>query len=44
MNHQMNNAVKIQIYPKTSQYISLDWLFDMMYETKVSVSPRLIRQ
>ena len=40
-NHQMNNAVKNQIYPKRSQYISLDWLFDIMYETEVSLSPRL---
>ena len=30
----MNNAIKNQIYPKKSQYITLDWLFDMMYETK----------
>ena len=37
----MHNAVKSQIYPKKSKYISLDWLFDMMYETKVSLSPRL---
>ena len=28
-NHQMNNAVKTQIYLKNSQYISLDWLFHM---------------
>ena len=38
----MNNAVANQIYPKKSQHISLDRLFDIMYETKVSVSPGLI--
>ena len=26
-NHQMNNAVTNQIYPKKSQYISLDRIF-----------------
>ena len=41
-NHQMNKAIKNQIYPKKSQYISLDWLFDMMYQTKVSLSARLV--
>ena len=30
--------LKNQIYPKKPQYLSLDWLFDMLYETKVSVS------
>ena len=34
----MSNAVENQIYPKKPQYLSLDWLFDMLYETKVSVS------
>ena len=29
-NRQMNNAVKNQIYPKKSQYISLDWLFQII--------------
>ena len=29
-NHQMNNAAKKQIYPKKSQYISLEWMFDMI--------------
>ena len=43
-SHQMNNAVKSQICPKKSQYISLDWLFNMMYESIVSLSPRLIYQ
>ena len=38
----MNNAVTNQIYPKKSQYISLDRIFDMMYETKVSLSPGLV--
>ena len=42
MNHLKNNAVKNQIYSKKSQYIYLDWLFDIMYETNVSLSPRLI--
>ena len=40
-NHQMNNAVKNQIYSK-AKYISLDWLFDMMCETIVSLSPTLV--
>ena len=26
----MNNAAKKQIYPKKSQYISLEWMFDMI--------------
>ena len=38
----MNNAVTNQIYAKKSQYISLDRIFDMMYETKVSLSPGLV--
>ena len=38
----MNNAIKIKIYPKKWQNISLDWLFDMMYETKVSLSTWLV--
>ena len=29
-NHQMNKAVKNQIYPKKSQCIPLEWLYDMM--------------
>ena len=42
-NHQMNNAVTNQIYPKKSQYISLDRIFDMMYETKGSLPPGLVQ-
>ena len=38
----MNNAVPNQIYPKKSQYISLDWILDIMYKTKVSLSPGLV--
>ena len=38
----MNNAVTNQIYPKKSQNISLDQIFDKMYETKVSLSPGLV--
>ena len=38
----MNKAVKNQVYPKKSQYISLDSFFDMMYEMIVSLSPRLV--
>ena len=34
----MNNAVANQIYQKKSQYISLDRIFDMLYETKASLS------
>ena len=38
----MNNAVKNQNYPKKPQYISLDQIFDIMYEMKVSMSPGLV--
>ena len=39
----MHNAVTNQIYPKKSQCISLDRIFDMMYETsQVSLSPGLV--
>ena len=38
----MNNTVTNQIYPKKSQYISLDRILDMMYETKFSLSPGLV--
>ena len=38
----MNNAVTNQINPKRSQCISLDRTFDMMYETKVSLSSGLV--
>ena len=38
----MNNAITTQIYQKKSQYISLDQIFDMMYETKVLLSPELV--
>ena len=38
----MNNVVTNQIYPKNSQYISLDQIFYMIYETKVSLSPGLV--
>ena len=41
-NHHMNNAVTHQIYPRKSQYISLEQIFDMIYETKVSLSPGLV--
>ena len=40
----MNNAVINQIYPKKSQYISLDQILDMMCETKVSLSPGLVNR
>ena len=42
MNHQMNSTVKNQIYSKKSQCISLYWLFGLMYERIVSLSPRLV--
>ena len=38
----MNDAVTNQIYPKNSQYISLDRIFNVAYETKVSLSPGLV--
>ena len=38
----MNNAVTNQINSKKSQYISLDQTFDMMQETKVSLSSGLV--
>ena len=38
----MNNAVTNQIFPNKSQYISLDRKFDMLYGTKVSLSPGLV--
>ena len=38
----MNNAVANHIYQKKSQYISLCRVFDMFYETKVSLSPGLV--
>ena len=37
----MNNALKNKVYPNKSKDISLDWLFDMMHETKVLLSQRL---
>ena len=40
----MNNAVTNQIYPKKSQYISLDRIFDILYGTRVSLSPGLVYQ
>ena len=43
-NYQMHNADTNRIYPKKSQNISLDRIFDMMYETKVSLSPGLVNQ
>ena len=30
----MNDAVKNQIFPKKSQYISLDWSFDMIIQNE----------
>ena len=41
-NHKMNNAVEIQIYLKKSQNIYLNWVFDIICETIVSLSPRLV--
>ena len=39
---QLSNAVTNQIYPKKPQYISLDRIFDIMYKTKISLSPGLV--
>ena len=38
----MNIAITNQIYLKKLQYIFLDQIFDMMYETKVSLSPVIV--
>ena len=42
-NHQMKNAVKNEIYPKTLEYMSLDLLFHMIVRNNsLTIVKRLV--